>query len=94
MITLGPSLTGLGGTQVTGSIIYTLVARGTNAMGPGRHTHVTIISVSIGTSCYHGFLDLGVSISAILWSFYLEIKIDIDPIHMNHTSITIRLDNK
>jgi hypothetical protein len=26
MITLGPSLTGLRGTQVTGSIIYTLVS--------------------------------------------------------------------
>jgi hypothetical protein len=26
MITLGPSLTGLGGTQVTGSITYTLVS--------------------------------------------------------------------
>jgi hypothetical protein len=26
MITLGPSLTGLGGTQVMGSIIYTLVS--------------------------------------------------------------------
>jgi hypothetical protein len=37
MITLGPSLTGLRGTQVTGSITYTLVTRGGGILvGGGR----------------------------------------------------------
>ena len=53
-----------------------------------------IISVAIGTSCYHGLCDLGASISAIPYSLYMEIKPDIDPIQMEETGITIQLANK
>jgi hypothetical protein len=53
-----------------------------------------IISVAIGTSCYHGLCDLGASISAIPYSLYLEVKNDIDPIQMEETGITIQLANK
>jgi hypothetical protein len=53
-----------------------------------------IISCAIGTSCYHGLCDIGASISVIPYSLYLEIKPDIDPIHMEETGITIQLANK
>jgi hypothetical protein len=49
---------------------------------------------AIGTSCYYGLCDLGASISAILYSFYMEVKCDIDPIENEETYMTIQLDNK
>ena len=39
-----------------------------------------IISVAIGTSCYHGLCDIGASINVIPYALYLEIKPNIDPI--------------
>ena len=53
-----------------------------------------IISCAIGTSCYHGLCDIGASISVIPYSLYMDIKPDIDPIHMEESSITIQLANK
>jgi len=53
-----------------------------------------IISITIGTSSYHGLCDLGASISTIPYSLYLEIRSDIDPIIMEETGITIQLANK
>jgi hypothetical protein len=41
-----------------------------------------IISCAIGTSSYHGFCDIGASISVISYTLYLGIKADIDPIEM------------
>ena len=48
-----------------------------------------VISCSIGTSSYHGLCDIGASINVIPYSLYLEIKTDIDLIHMEETGITI-----
>ena len=48
----------------------------------------------MGTSCYHGLCDLGASISGIPYSLYLEIKLDIGPVHMEESGITIQLANK
>jgi hypothetical protein len=48
----------------------------------------------MGTSCYHGLCDIGARIRVIRCSPYLEIKPDIDTIHMEETCITIQLANK
>jgi hypothetical protein len=53
-----------------------------------------IITCAIGTSFYHGFCDIGASISIIPYTLYLEIKADIDPIEMEETGMTIQLANK
>ena len=53
-----------------------------------------IISCAIGISCYHGLCDIGASISVIPDTLYLEIRPDIDPIHMEETGMTIQLANK
>lgn len=39
-----------------------------------------IISVTIGTHCYHGLCDIGPSVSAIPFAFYKEISEDISPL--------------
>ena len=53
-----------------------------------------IISIAIGTSCYHGLCDIGASISVISYTLHLEIKPDIDPIQMEEVGMTIQLANK
>jgi hypothetical protein len=52
------------------------------------------ISCAIGTSCYHDLCDIGGSISVTPYSLYLEIKPNIEPIHVEETCITIQLVNK
>jgi hypothetical protein len=53
-----------------------------------------IIPFAIETSFYHGLCDIVASISVLPYSLYLEIKPDIDPIHMEEIGITIQLANK
>jgi hypothetical protein len=53
-----------------------------------------IISCAIGTSCYQCLSDIGASISVIPYSLYLEIKDDIDLVHIEETGMAIQLANK
>jgi hypothetical protein len=53
-----------------------------------------IISCAIGNSCYHGLCDITSGISVIPHSLYLEIKPDIDAIHMEEAGMAIQLANK
>jgi hypothetical protein len=62
--------------------------------GESARVGIPIIPCAIGTSCYHGLCDIGLNISVIPYSLYLEIKPDIDPIVIEEAGMTIQLANK
>ena len=53
-----------------------------------------VISVKIGDHYYHGLCDMGVSVSAIPYTLYQEIKKDIAPAEIEDIDVTIKLANR
>lgn len=53
-----------------------------------------VVSVKIGDHCYHGFCDMGASISSIPFSLYQEVKNDIAPTEIEDIDVTINLVNR
>ena len=53
-----------------------------------------VVSVKIGDHCYHGFCDMGASVSAIPHSLYKEIMHDIAPAEIEGIDVTIKLANR
>ena len=62
-----------------------------------KHRHVVgmlVVSVRIGDHCYHGLCDLGASVSAIPFTLYQEIMIDMAPTEIEDIDVTIKLANR
>lgn len=50
-----------------------------------------VISIKIGTHCYHGLCDIGAGVSVIPFSPFQEISKDISPCSIEETDLTSKL---
>ena len=85
--------------NIDGHVIYFYDEAARIAKPDTKHKHrpvvgMPVVSVKIGDHCYHGLCDVGGSVSAIPYTLYQEIMIDIAPIELEDIDVTIKLANR